>query len=903
MADIENGRCHKEEAESGPSLLQNGNLVFQAHHVGWIIATSFTLVAIATSFWLIIKHLQWYTNKREQRYIVRILLLVPIYAVISLASYLFWNHSTPLLLVRDCYESTVLTSFFYLLLNYLSPDPDEQRAIFMKAGLSREADAKARLAREESKKWVFPLGSVKWKPSDGLYFLQWMKWGVLQYCVVRPLTTLAAVILDYMGLYCEESYGLGWGHIYIVIIVSISVTIAMYCLIQLYVPVAEILRPHRPLLKLFAVKAVVFLTFWQATFLSVLTMFGVVKNTKYMTAADINIGIGALLETFEMMLFGFLHIRAFTYKDYRPFHDPESKDPPPSRTSILRSLGHAMDFRETFREIWQGCVYMWDKMRGREPKHDEGAKRIAHYESAFGKARKSYLDGPKSAFIDRKRAYDAEKLETHAATFPAVHIDVDERVDVGGQRQWLGLGNDYGHGVRRERSDSLEVQIERELERRGYGSHIPGRGHIKAAPTEGEPVGDHRQQRSWWRSVYNRVSQSGQDVDEEEVPSRRLSKRKSKSKRSRPSKDADADRSLLHDPNNFEDPPPPSLIRKSRGQDQYSWNQDSAYYIPGRRGSTPHEDMLAPLSVFSEHRSSHVQRKQQRHMSSSGTSKFHTNSRRVDSNSARQVSTPSQHPPPVHLTRSDSLFGRVFPPSTDHAISIRHAPATYETNVYDIGLAGERSTLHAKVDVGAQLTTNATAGIPVEIIDPTFEVSDDRMTGTQRSHERESAIHRPKLHVDTSVNETNTTELIYINPDAMEQPTSPPPSRGLRRNSAQVYSPSEVAARRQQRRTSAPSRHTPNHTYIPQPSTRPYPDYRLLEYRPTSSTNPVAHYSDDNLGSNITQPSHSETLDAEKYPKRYPGLPLRSFTSPDRGGAAQYPPSGSRPSQTQDPTS
>ncbi|KAK0461043.1 organic solute transporter Ostalpha-domain-containing protein [Desarmillaria tabescens] len=533
MADIENGRCHKKEAESGPSLLQNGNLVFQAHHVGWIVATSFTLVAIATSFWLIVKHLQWYTNKREQRYIVRILLLVPIYAVISLASYFFWNHSTPLLLVRDCYESTVLTSFFYLLLNYLSPDPTEQRAIFMKAGLSREADAKARLAGEKPKKWVFPLGSVKWKPTDGLYFLQWMKWGVLQYCVIRPLTTLVAVILDYMGLYCEESYGLGWGHVYIVVIVSLSVTIAMYCLIQLYIPVAEMLRPHRPLLKLFAIKAVVFLTFWQATFLSVLTMFGVVKNTKYMTAADINIGIGALLETFEMMLFGFLHIRAFTYKDYRPFHDPESKDPPPSRTPILRSLRHAMDFRETFREIWQGCVYMWAKMRGREPKHDEGAKRIAHYESAFGKARKSHLDGPKSAFIDRKRTSGAEKLETHAATFPAVHIDVDERVDIGGQRQWLGLGNDYGYGISRERSDSLEVQIERELERRGYGDHIPGRGHIKPAPTEGEPVGDHRQQRSWWRSVYNRVSQSGQDVDEEEAhltPSRRTSKRKSRRK-------------------------------------------------------------------------------------------------------------------------------------------------------------------------------------------------------------------------------------------------------------------------------------------------------------------------------------------------------------------------------------
>lgn len=75
----------------------------------------------------------------------------------------------------------------------------------------------------------------------------------------------------------------------------------MYCLIQLYMPISQQLAPHKPLLKLFSVKAVVFLTFWQATGLSVLTMFGVVKDTNYMTAEDINTGISAILETFEMM--------------------------------------------------------------------------------------------------------------------------------------------------------------------------------------------------------------------------------------------------------------------------------------------------------------------------------------------------------------------------------------------------------------------------------------------------------------------------------------------------------------------------------------------------------------------------------------------------------------------------
>ncbi|SRR6266404_4291759 len=85
-------------------------------------------------------------------------------------------------------------------------------------------------------------------------------------------------------------------HRQITAIISISVTVAMYCLLQMYFCVAEELAPHRPILKLFAVKAVgmflhmcpllgrsrvyltVFLTFWQATFLSLLSVAGVVKD-------------------------------------------------------------------------------------------------------------------------------------------------------------------------------------------------------------------------------------------------------------------------------------------------------------------------------------------------------------------------------------------------------------------------------------------------------------------------------------------------------------------------------------------------------------------------------------------------------------------------------------------------
>ncbi|KAF7982217.1 hypothetical protein HWV62_29410 [Athelia sp. TMB] len=454
--------------------------------------------------------------------IVRILFMVPIYAVVSFASYLFWDHSTALLLIRDGYESTVLTSFFYLLLNYLSPNPDEQKIIFRAVGISQHADREAIKAGKPVRKWMLPLGWVKKKPADGLYFLQMMKWGVLQYCVVRPTTTLAAVILNYIGWYCESSWSPVWGYVYIEIVVTVSVSVAMYCLIQMYVTISGHLAPHKPLLKLFAIKAVVFLTFWQSTLLSLLSSFGVVKASLYMTAEDVNTGISAILECFEMMLFAFLHLRAFTY---RPYVLPDVH----LRTPRLRSLGHAFDFRETFREIGAGCVYLVDRMKGREARVDIIARRAAVFEDTFGQERPR----PVATLPTLEYGLMQEK--------PPMEVQVlrEVNVDVGGERQWLGIGDDYGYGLayasRREKdkSDGLGEAIEKELGRRRAGGN-----NTRHSSEDGSS----RPRSSWWRDVYNRLSQSGPDSDEPERPTA----------------------SLLPHGYEYDDAPPPSIIQTYR---------------------------------------------------------------------------------------------------------------------------------------------------------------------------------------------------------------------------------------------------------------------------------------------------------------------------------------------------
>ncbi|KAJ7129004.1 organic solute transporter Ostalpha-domain-containing protein [Mycena crocata] len=905
-----NATCHVESSPGSPSLLQNGDLVFQAHHVGWIVAGFFTVVAVIASFWLVNKHLQWYTNKREQRYIVRLLFMVPIYAVISLASYLFWNHATPLLLIRDAYEATVLTAFFYLLLTYLSPDPEDQKAIFLKVGLSRAADAEAVAKGEEPKKWMFPLGFIKSKPADGLYFLQMMKWGVLQYCVIRPLTTISAVTLNYIGWYCEGSFSPQWGYVYITVIVSISVSIAMYCLIQVYMPISVYLAPHKPLLKLFSVKAVVFLTFWQATMLSVLSMFGVVKDTTYMSAEDINIGIAALAETFEMMLFAFLHLKAFSYKPYRPFHDPKSKAPPPVPTPRLRSLGHALDFRETFREIRVGWIYILDKMRGREPTPDMGARRIAHYESAFGRPRPSNL--PTSKGFDGSDPNDAEK----GLLAPSAR-QLESRDDT----PWLGLP---GY-ERREKSEALEVQIERELQRRGYGSHIPGRGHIGPAH-EADGAPGHKPQRSWWRSVYSRVSQSGPEPEDEQGLTAQPSKRKKSKSRTRGSRGFDQDRRLLIEGDyDFDDQPPPSVLRRQDRQQRLFPQEE-------------HLDTLAPLSVFTAHRSSQQVRQQKDRQQKDRSASNPTPSHPKNPDPPMSYSQPLPSPPmmgspsQIPLGRADSLLGRVFPPSASNASSVDHAHGSDSgrslPSVSTHGVTPSRATPRGRLiltvpQILGKTTTpdrlhqyvtptpqQVEASRSVEVVhsNGTEPAPQVKASTSRGSHMRETAHHRipderPVLTLNTTPDGLITSPLSAdlqfddagYAPSVTQPQTSqnqrrrsnPPPSLGLRRSAAQVYSPDSPSRRNRRQSVDVNPPQVPASSYSRPRSGHPEPQGQRQSNRRMSTPMDAAPHSQytiplyqeellrsgytvENMRSDITQPSLSATPNAVKYPTVMP---------------------------------
>lgn len=78
------------------------------------LAGAFVWVALFLTCQQIYQHLRWYTNPQEQRWIVRILFIVPIYATYSWISLLFFNSESVYVYfftVRDCYEGEILVFF------------------------------------------------------------------------------------------------------------------------------------------------------------------------------------------------------------------------------------------------------------------------------------------------------------------------------------------------------------------------------------------------------------------------------------------------------------------------------------------------------------------------------------------------------------------------------------------------------------------------------------------------------------------------------------------------------------------------------------------------------------------------------------------------------------------------
>ncbi|KAK5814204.1 organic solute transporter subunit alpha/Transmembrane protein [Linnemannia elongata] len=256
--------CPIENFPEDPERLFTANgLTLDYPRIGWIAGGCCTFLATAISLVLIYRHYQYYTKPNQQRYIVRMLLMVPIYAITSWFSFVYVREAIYYETIRVFYEAFVIASFLILLLQYLGDSLEDQ-----KRALKRH---------KKTERWFFPMCCLKYNPSRP-HFLQFMKWGILQYVPLNVLGSLLTVVLETQGTYCESSWNPKFGHVWILFINFTSVTLATYFLIMFYFTIRADLKEYEPFYKFLAIKLVIFFSFWQSLVVEGFVYFGNVFN-------------------------------------------------------------------------------------------------------------------------------------------------------------------------------------------------------------------------------------------------------------------------------------------------------------------------------------------------------------------------------------------------------------------------------------------------------------------------------------------------------------------------------------------------------------------------------------------------------------------------------------------------
>ena len=280
------------------------------HLIGWFSSAGFVLLTFVISIRLIVLHLTHWYSPSIQKWLVRIIWMVPIYSIESWLALRFREHAIYIETVRECYEAYAIFSFLYFLIALLG----EEAALI--AILKEKSD--------ERGQHVWPL---RWcvKPWVlGPEFLHHSKLGVLQYVLMKNLMAALIFVLQIFDLYAEGRFRFDRGYVYICLVSNLSQLWALYCLVKFYHATKEELAPWAPVGKFMCVKVVVFFTWWQSLFVSF-----VAASLKITGSADtggdwsrdqIVMGFQDWLICIEMFIASIAFSVSFTYNDYVPKH-------------------------------------------------------------------------------------------------------------------------------------------------------------------------------------------------------------------------------------------------------------------------------------------------------------------------------------------------------------------------------------------------------------------------------------------------------------------------------------------------------------------------------------------------------------------------------------------------------
>lgn len=280
----------------------------------------------------IVMHLANYNQPNVQCYIVRILWMIPIYSMESWLCLRFHRFAIYIETLRDCYESYVLYSFLQFLIQVLG---GEEELVLMLKDKSPTRGAhmwglqwcvRPWLMGQPVSRTVYPnqpgQSTVKRVSWTSPFFVK-CKFGVLQYVLLKVVSSIFVMVLELNGLYKEGDFTPRGGYLYICIFTNLSQCWALYCLIFFYFATKNELGPIRPVGKFLSVKAIVFFTWWQSVCISMIYQMDMIphyhsSSESEWTSEDVAKGLQDYLICIEMFVGAIVHTFVFPHNDYLP---------------------------------------------------------------------------------------------------------------------------------------------------------------------------------------------------------------------------------------------------------------------------------------------------------------------------------------------------------------------------------------------------------------------------------------------------------------------------------------------------------------------------------------------------------------------------------------------------------
>lgn len=182
-----------------------------------------------------------------------------------------------------------------------------------------------------------------------------VKRSILQYTWIKPMLAIATVALKATDTYKEGYIGLSSGYLWCGVVYNLSITLSLYALALFWVCMSQDLQPFRPMPKFLCIKGIIFASYWQGFFLSVLVWLGAIPDVSSVYSADnLAAAIQDALICFEMPCFAIAHWYAFSWKDYADVTISDARMPV---KYALRDACGIRDLIEDAKDTFAGTHY------------------------------------------------------------------------------------------------------------------------------------------------------------------------------------------------------------------------------------------------------------------------------------------------------------------------------------------------------------------------------------------------------------------------------------------------------------------------------------------------------------------------------------------------------------------